>query len=150
MAGLIDTNLLLYAVNRDAAEHSAAVSFLMAAGNSAEQWYLTEGILYEFLRVATHPKVFQQPLTWEEALVFMRPFAMKPQFRFLTAGEEHFLLLEEVLRTLTHPSGNLFFDVRTAVLMREHGVREIYTADTDFLQFSWLTVINPLQKHAEP
>jgi len=35
--------------------------------------------------------------------------------------------------------------VRTVVLMREHGVREIYTIDTDFLQFQDITVINPLR-----
>ena len=29
--------------------------------------------------------------------------------------------------------------------MREHGVREIYTIDTDFLQFRDLRVINPLK-----
>jgi hypothetical protein len=30
--------------------------------------------------------------------------------------------------------------------MREHGVKEIVSADTDFLQFSVLTVTNPLLK----
>ncbi|MEB2284301.1 MAG: hypothetical protein OZ922_06475 [Myxococcales bacterium] len=45
---------------------------------------------------------------------------------------------------LTHPSGNLFFDVRTAVLMREHGVRRIYTVDSVFAQFPEIEVVNPL------
>lgn len=54
-------------------------------------------------------------------------------------------MLATVLAGLTHPSGNLFFDVRTAVLMREHGVRRIYTTDTDFLQFDDLEVVNPLR-----
>jgi hypothetical protein len=30
--------------------------------------------------------------------------------------------------------------------MREHGVPEIVSADTDFVQFSFLTVTNPLLK----
>jgi toxin-antitoxin system PIN domain toxin len=145
MAGVIDTNILLYAVNRDAAEHEAAKRFLLRAGSSPEQWYLTDGILYEFLRVATHQKVFAQPLAWREAVEFLRPLANSPRFRLLTAGEQHFAILEETLASLTHPAGNLFFDVRTAVLMREHGVREIYTTDTDFLQFPELKAINPLR-----
>ena len=41
-------------------------------------------------------------------------------------------------------SGNLFHDIETAVLMREHGVREIVTADVDFLRFKFLRVVNPL------
>jgi toxin-antitoxin system PIN domain toxin len=145
MAGIVDTNILLYAVNSDAAEHTLAREFLLRAGASADQWYLTEGIVYEFLRVATHPKVFAQPLTWQEAMQVIQTLATNPRFRVLTAGEQHWSLLGEMLPSLTHPSGNLFFDIRTAVLMREHGVREIYTTDTDFLQFDWLKVINPLK-----
>jgi predicted nucleic acid-binding protein len=32
----------------------------------------------------------------------------------------------------------------TSALIREHGVTEIRTADTDFHQFGFLTVTNPL------
>ena len=148
MAGVIDTNLLLYAANRDADEHAEAYDFLTRAASSADQWYLTEGIAYEFFRVSTHPRVFPQPLTWREAGEFLRPLLYNPRFRILTAGEHHWQLLEELLASLSHPAGNLFFDIRTAVLMREHGVREIYTTDVDFLQFPSLKVINPLQKLA--
>jgi predicted nucleic acid-binding protein len=52
--------------------------------------------------------------------------------------------MESVVAELSHPAGNLFHDIHTATLMREHGVREIITADTDFLQFRFLTVSNPL------
>ncbi len=149
MAGIVDTNILLYAANRDAPEHIAAREFLLRAGAGPEPWYLTEGILYEFLRVATHPKVFSQPLTWQEAMEFIRRVVGHPCFRVLTAGEQHWSLLSELLSRLTHPSGNLFFDIRTAVLMREHGVREIYTSDVDFLQFPGLRVVNPIQQRAQ-
>lgn len=145
MAGIIDTNILLYAANRDAEEHPAAVSFLYAAAESAAPWFLTEGILYEFLRVSTHPKVFLRPLAWREALSFLEPFLNNPKFLILDAERRHWTLLEEILGKLTHPAGNLFFDIRTAALMREHGVREIYTTDTDFLQIPDIRVINPLR-----
>ena len=145
MAGIIDTNILLYAANRDAEEQPAAASFLYAATASAEPWFLTEGILYEFFRVATDPKVFQRPLSWREALSFIQPFLRDSHFLILAAEERHRALLEEILGKLTHPGGNLFFDIRTVALMREHGVREIYTTDTDFLQFPDIKVINPLR-----
>jgi len=35
-------------------------------------------------------------------------------------------------------------DVHTAVLMREHGIREICTRDTDFHRFPFLKVIDPV------
>ena len=145
MAGIIDTNILLYAANKDADENLAAVKFLSRAATSAEQWFLTEGIVYEFLRVSTHPKVFPKPLGWKGSARFLRPFLASPNFTILTADERHWSLLEEVLASLTYPAGNLFFDIRTAVLMREYGVREIYTTDTDFLQFPQIKVVNPLR-----
>jgi uncharacterized protein len=145
MPGIIDTNILLYAANSDSDENHAAVKFLSAAATSPEQWFLTEGIIYEFLRVSTHPKVFPKPLDWKEAMRFFRPFVETSNFLILTADERHWSLLEEILPALTHPSGNLFFDIRTVVLMREHGIREIYTTDTDFLQFPQIKVINPLR-----
>jgi toxin-antitoxin system PIN domain toxin len=146
MSGIIDTNILLYAANRDAEEHPRAVAFLRKAASSHEQWYLTEGIVYEFLRVATHPRVFDRPLSWKEALQFLSPFLQSPAFDILPAGEYHWPVLEELLGELTRPAGNLFFDIRTVVLMREHGVHRIYTMDSDFLQFSGIEVIDPLKQ----
>ena len=35
-------------------------------------------------------------------------------------------------------------NLHIAALMREHGVTEIRTADTDFHQFKFLQVVNPL------
>ncbi len=144
MAGLIDTNILLYAANSGAEEHGNCFGFLMEAGQSAGRWYLTEGIVYEFLRVATHPRVFPHPLTSRQALAFLDPFWHSPAFTILTAGENHWPLLTQEVTTVSHPAGNLFFDIRTVVLMREHGIRTIYTADTDFLQFKGIEVINPV------
>jgi uncharacterized protein len=145
MPGIVDTNILLYAANSDADEHAAASEFLRRAAASADQWYLTEGIVYEFLRVATHSRVFPRPLTWREAMSFLGPFLESGKFSILTAEDRHWRILDEVLSAATHPSGNLFFDIRTVVLMKEHGVNEIYTTDTDFLQFPGIKVVNPLR-----
>lgn len=147
MAGVIDTNILLHAANRAAPEHPLASRFLSGAANSPDRWYLTEGILYEFLRVATHPRVFPSPLTWREAMAFVRPIAEHPSFAVLAAGVRHVGLLDSELAALNYPSGNLFYDIRTVVLMREHGIRTIYTADTDFLQFRGIEVVNPMQRN---
>lgn len=136
---------MLYGANSDAVEHAVARNFLAGIGRSRDSWYVTDGILYEFLRVSTHPKVFPKPLTWREGLDFLQPLIDADNVRVLHSGDSHWALLADVLAELTHPSGNLFFDVRTVVLMREHGVRRIYTTDTDFLQFSEIEVVNPLR-----
>ncbi|MCW1922863.1 PIN domain-containing protein [Luteolibacter arcticus] len=143
MPGLIDTNVLLYAANSSCGEHPAARDFLTAAATSADRWYLTDAILYEFLRVATHPKVFPRPLTWREAFDFLRPLIACEAFTILESGPRHWELLEKELPALAHPSGNLFFDIRTTVMMRERGIRTIYTRDKDFLQFRGIEVVDP-------
>ena len=144
MPGVIDTNLMLYGANSDAPEHGRARGFLAGIGNTRDSWYVTDGILYEFLRVSTHARVFPSPLTWREALDFLQPFVEAENVHILRVEDSHWSLLGALLAELTHPSGNLFFDVRTVVLMREHGVRRIYTTDTDFLQFPGIEVVNPL------
>jgi predicted nucleic acid-binding protein len=113
VGGLLDTNILLYGANADAPEHAAAHRFLEAVGRTAEPWYVTEGIVYEFLRVSTHPKVFPTPIPWTDALAFLRPLLEAANVHLLQATDRHWGLLDEILRSLTHPSGNLFFDVRT-------------------------------------
>jgi toxin-antitoxin system PIN domain toxin len=145
VSGVVDTNILLYGVNEDAPEHGAAHRFLERIGQVADPWYLTDGIVYEFLRVATHPKVFPQPLTWRDALAFVEPLLDADNVHVLQATDQHWALLADVLGTLTRPSGNLFFDIRTVVLMREHGIRRIFTTDTDFLQFAGIEVHDPLR-----
>lgn len=144
MSGVVDTNLLLYAANADAPENDAAVGFLTRAAASSEAWYLTEGICYEFLRVSTHPAVFPRPLSAVEALTFLDALLEQDGFRLLAASRRHWETLRAVVAELHHPAGNLFFDVRTAALMREHGVRKIYTADRDFLQFAGVEALDPL------
>jgi len=42
-------------------------------------------------------------------------------------------------------SGDALHDTHTAVLMREHGIRQICTRDMDFHQFKFLEVIDPVR-----
>jgi len=72
----------------------------------------------------------------------LRDIGMK--FEVLSAGPEHWHWLREVIAKTARPAGNLFFDIRTVALMREHGIKEIFSADTDFLQFEGIAVTNPL------
>ena len=150
MSGMIDTNILLYAVNTDAPQHTSAINFLAEKLATSDAWYLTEGIAYEFLRVSTHAKVFPEPLAWEQSVQFLQALWVRENVTVLTAGVDHWLTLASALPNIHFPAGNLFFDIRTYVLMLEHGVRSIYSADSDFLQFHGIDVINPLAAQALP
>jgi toxin-antitoxin system PIN domain toxin len=144
MRFLVDTNILLHAVNPDSPDHPAALRFLTHHLDNQDPWCTTWPILYEFLRVSTHSRVFPKPLKARQALDFVANLLSREEVTLLTATARHMNILESVVSNLGHPAGNLFHDIHTAALMREHGVPEIITADTDFLQFRFLKVTNPL------
>lgn len=144
MSGVIDTNILLYAANSDSPENAKAAAFLAGGERVSGQCYVTEGICYEFLRVSTHARVFSAPLSASQALEFLGWLFEDGQIRLLSPGERHWDTLKEIVSALVHPAGNLFYDMRTAAIMRDSGIRTIYTADRDFLQFADLRVIDPV------
>lgn len=144
MRFLVDTNVLAYAVNRDCEENRAAVAVLDDWLSGSVPWALTWSIVYEFLRLTTHPRVFRRPLAATDAVAFLTPLLESELVSLLIPTERHEGLLRTTIRELGRPIGNLFHDVHTAVLMREHGVSEIMTADNDFRQFRFLSVTNPI------
>jgi uncharacterized protein len=68
----------------------------------------------------------------------------KETSRAITTSETTDVATETILE-LPHLAGNLLHDAHTAVLLREHGIRRICTRDTDFNQFTFLEVIDPLR-----
>ena len=144
MRFLVDTNILLYAANRACAEHMRAKQFLEQHLKDGTPWCLTWPVIYEFFRVSTHASVFPQPLSPAEALRFISELLESSSVHILQPTDRHLELLHETVSELSHPRGNIFHDVATAVTLREHGVREIVTTDTDFFQFRFLSVVNPL------
>ena len=141
---VVDTNLLLCAVNPDAEEHKQAYAFIESWRRDDRRWYVTWNIVYEFLRVSTHSKVFERPLSLIKANEWIATLVRSPGVGVLTHTDRHVDVLAEL--SVRHPRlrGNLVHDMHTVVLMREHGITEIRTADADFHQFRFLNVVNPL------
>lgn len=143
-----DTNVLIYAADEAAPEHATCRRLLEQWRARSSAWYITWGIAYEFLRVATHPRVFRHPRSLPEARRFLAALAVSPGLGVLTPTDRHAAVLDEVIAEVPGLSGNLLHDAHTATLMREHGVRRICTRDVDFHRFPFLEPIDPLT--AEP
>jgi len=141
---VVDTNVFAYAVNRDCSEHRAAMSSLQTWLSGAVPWCVTWSIVYEFLRLVTHPRVFRHPLSATQALEFLTPILASEIVTVLAPTDRHESVLRATVREFGRPTGNLFHDLHTAVLMREHGITEIMTADSDFRKFPFLTVTDPV------
>ena len=142
---LVDTNVLIFAAFADCSEHRACRKLLDSALSAALPWFVTWGILYEFLRVATHPRVPRQPLGIHEAWSFVADLLGSPGFTVLTETDRHAEVAARVLQEVPLLRGNILHDAHTAILMREHGIRRIYTRHTDFHRFPFLEVIDPLR-----
>jgi hypothetical protein len=141
---VVDTNVLVYAADADSPHHLPCRRWLEARRGRAEAWYCTWPIVYEFLRVSTHPRVLRNPWKSTEAWAFVAALLASPGLSMLIPTLRHADVAAELLRELPHLSGNILHDAHTAVLMREHGIRQICTRDTDFHRFPFLSVLDPL------
>ena len=89
---------------------------------AGEDWALSWGVIYEFIRVSTHPRVMRPALSLAEALAFLRPFLALQNVTVLGPTPRHCEMLERTAAEHPRVAGNLVFDLRTAVLLREHGL----------------------------
>jgi hypothetical protein len=141
---LLDANLLLYAVHREARHHDVALSWLTEQLNGAHRVGLPWQSLGGFLRIATNPRVLPDPLlpaaAWQEVAEWLTaPAAWVP-----SPGPGYAELLGGLIEG-HEISGKLVPDAQLAALALEHGLT-VCSADTDFARFepSGLRWSNPL------
>jgi toxin-antitoxin system PIN domain toxin len=142
----VDTNILVYAADADSQFHDACHGWLEQQRVRPDAWYTTWPIIYEFLRVTTHPRVMRRPWSVTAAWDFIATLLVSPGLGVLNPTQRHADVAAEVLAELPHLAGNLLHDAHTAILMREHGIRRICTRDSDFNRFPFLEVIDPVRQ----
>ena len=135
---LVDTNILLHAVNAESPDHARCATALEALVNDSENWTLTWGIVYEFMRVATHPRIFPNPLTLEQTYRYVEEWVSSDSCSVISESDHHLQVLGESRGTVGRLAGNIIHDFHHAVLMREHGIEDILTLDRDFRTFPWI------------
>lgn len=140
---VVDTNVLVHAADEDSPYHARCLERLNTWREQAEAWFVTWGILYEFLRVTTHPRVMRKPWRAPRAWEFVSVLLDSSGLGVLIPTERHPAVAAQVFEEIPHLAGNLMHDAHTGVLMREHGIRRIYTRDADFHRFSFLEPIDP-------
>ena len=139
---LVDTNILIYAINDQSPHHTVCRKYVDNL-RSKQGFCVTWSVLYEFMRVITHPRVFDRPLTSDAALTIVQTFVNSPEIEVICETERHGNFLITVMDSLPGVRGNFFHDVHIATLMQEHGIRTIVTADRHFRLFPDLKIIDP-------
>jgi len=140
----IDVTLLAYAVNRHTPEHPRATAVVEELANGDIPWALPWPAVHDFLRLVTHPHAVARPLKPSDAWGFLGIVIASPAVRMLGPTERHAQVIVELLGNA--PSdGGLPHGFEVAALLREHGVRELLSADRAMRSYSFLAVRDPLR-----
>jgi toxin-antitoxin system PIN domain toxin len=139
---LPDVNVLVYAHREDAQNHAAYRLWLENVINGDQAYGIADIVLSGFLRVVTHPRVFNPPSTIEQALTFAKEVRNRPNCVVIRPGPRHWTIFEGLCKT-ANVKGNLVPDAYLAALAIESGSTWI-TTDRDYSRFSQLDWQHPL------
>ena len=139
----IDVNLLLYASDSGCPQHERAAGFLQTCAADTQLFCLAWLTLMSYLRMATHPRILAQPLTHQQAMANVSALLALPHARSLAEGESFWAHYRAVTGEVP-ARANLVPDAHLAAVLREHGVKVLYTHDRDFRKFDFLEVRDPL------
>lgn len=137
----VDTNVLVYADRRELPKHAAALAHLRSLAEGEAAWALPVFCIGEFVRVVSHPRLFDPPTPSGEALDLIDRLLESPSIRLLRPAERFLPLFRRCVDG-GRVTGNLVFDALIAALCLEHGATTLLTEDRDFTRFSGLSVLS--------
>ena len=138
---IVDANVLLYAVNAASPQHARAKRWLDAALAGDARVGLPWLSLLAFVRIATHPSVFPNPLTLEQALDVVEGWCDQPSVVHPEPSEGFVASFDHALRT-GGAHANLSNDAYLAALAGEYGAT-VVTFDRDFDRFAGVATLVP-------
>jgi toxin-antitoxin system PIN domain toxin len=117
---LMDVNILVYAHREDTRDHPAYRDWVEDTINRGGAYGVSERVLSGFMRVVTHPKVFECPTPLEVALDFVNQIRGQPHAVPIRPGPRLWTIFEKLLRA-SDATGNLVPDAYHAALAIESG-----------------------------
>lgn len=139
--GIVDGNVLVYALDRNAPQHLSSRTLLDAARTGSTNLYVTSQILCEFYSVVTNPRRVSKPRSVSDAIAAIVGF-----LSFLHVLPVPPRTVEGWLDLLRRRpvNGGAVFDLQLTAAMLANGVQRIYTYNTsDFEDFEELAVVEP-------
>lgn len=136
---LIDSNILIYAINADSAKHESAKQFLK---DNLGNLQVAQQNLLETLRVVTH-KAFASTLNLKEAVEAI--FLLIQGFQIVVPHNNTYYLCLELIKE-HNLTGNRIFDAYLAATALTNGIYEVATDnERDFRKYREIKVINPFK-----
>ena len=131
---IVDSNVLLYAVDRASAHHEQAYEWLDGSLVGTEAVGLAWIALLAFIRIGTNASIMTTPMTPDDATRQVEAWLAAPAAVVAQPTPRHASLLRGLLRD-AGTAGNLTTDAHLATLALEHGA-DIVSYDRDFARFS--------------
>ncbi len=139
----IDTNILVYAHRADSPFYDAASARMAELAEGAATWALPWPCVQEFLAIVTHPRIYAPPTPLNRAIDQVDAWLESPTLALIAESAAHWPTLRALIAG-GRVAGPQVHDARIVALCRQHGVRELWSADRDFSRFAGLAVVNPL------
>ena len=139
----VDTNILVYAHREDSPFHQPAFARIAELAEGAASWAIPWPCLHEFLAIVTHPRIYAPPTPLARALDQVDAWLESPTLALIGESAVHWQSLRALLAN-AQIAGAQVHDARVAAICRQHGVRELWSADRDFSRFAGLAIVNPL------
>lgn len=139
----VDVNLLLYASDQSSPQHARASAFLQSCAADGQVFCLAWSTLMSYLRMATHPRIFAQPLSHTDAARNIEALMALPHCRVIGELDGFWSTYRDITGDVL-TRGNLVPDAHLAAVLRQNGVGTLYTHDRDFRKFAFLEVRDPL------
>jgi toxin-antitoxin system PIN domain toxin len=141
--GVVDANVLAYAVNADAPHHTASRALLEAARDPSITLYVTSQTLCEFYSVITNPRRVAVASSPIEALHIISALLAFPGIHLLPSPARAVAGWMELLKRRPVKDGDVF-DLQLVATMQANDVQRIYTFNVeDFEVFPELAVVKP-------
>ena len=144
MSATLDANVLLYASDTESPFHEAARELVARLARGPGIVYLFWPTVMGYLRLATHPAVFREPLPLSSAQANVQQLVSRPHVREASEGPRFWDRFTDVARD-SSTTGNLVSDAHLVALMLEHEVTTIWTHDRDFRRFKGISVRDPFE-----
>lgn len=142
MSVSLDANVLLYASDEASPFHERARTFVADIAAGPAIVYLFWPTLMAYLRLATHPAVFDRPLPPNEAGGNVENLLVLPHVQTLGEQDRFWDVYRHVSDDVD-ARGNLVPDAHLVSLMIQNGVRTIWTHDRDYRKFKEIEVRDP-------
>ena len=140
----LDTNILVYARREETAYHHQALSLLKELASGIKPWAIPWPVIYEYVRVVTHHKVFSPPSPLKSVVQDIVALSQAPSLVLIGEQAGHIAVFERTMLS-SDAKGNLAHDAHIAAIAIEHGIEEILSCDKDLLRFAPLKSRNPFQ-----